>query len=169
MAKARTVLEIAQAVQHRTEHVEQSFLMQRLAVMEGRHPELRLGYAVPNGGWRSKAQGGKLKAEGVRASVPDYVLPVPRWPFHGLYIEMKQLRKYGSPEQREFQRRLYWQGYAVFECQGEEAAFPVVMGYLALETWADHGFSHLPLRALMSRHLAGKGVGVTIPPEAVEG
>lgn len=135
--RERTVLEIAQSKPMRAEHFEQAFLVQRLALLESRWPELSLGYAIPNGGLRSKAQAGKLKAEGVRPSVPDYCLPVPRWPFHGLYVEMKAIGKYAGPEQRKFQARLIEQGYAVVECQGDEAAERIVVNYLKLNQWEE--------------------------------
>lgn len=133
--RERTVLEIARAGLVRSEHVEQSFLIQRLALLEGRWPELELLYAVPNGGLRSKAQAGKLKAEGVKPSVPDLVLPVPRYPFHGLYVEMKKIGEHSTPEQRKFQARLLALGYAVVECQGDDAAYNVVVQYIHRSAW----------------------------------
>jgi len=156
----KTVEQLAKALAHRTEHLEQSYLIQRLSALEGRYPELELLYAVPNGGWRSKAQGGKLKAEGVKPSVPDLVLPAPRSLFHGLYVEMKQIGKYGSAEQRKFQQRLFEQGYAVVECQGEEPAYTIIMGYLAMPRWEADEFG---TRARSLRLLAGSLRGVTIP------
>lgn len=131
----KTVRQVAQSVGVRSEHFEQRFLIERLDEMDAQYPELQLGYAVPNGGMRSKAQAGKLKAEGVKRSVPDYCLPVPRWPFHGLYVEMKKVGGRSSPDQRRYQGRLRGWGYAVVECQGDEAAFRAVMWYLRLGMW----------------------------------
>ena len=63
-------------------------------------------FAIPNGGFRSRATAGRLKAEGVSPGVPD--LCVPAWQ---LWIEMKRLRGGRlSPEQRN------WQRYLVDEC-----------------------------------------------------
>ncbi len=42
-------------------------------------------FAIPNGGARSKATAGRLKAEGVSSGVPD--LFIPAW---GLWVEMKR-------------------------------------------------------------------------------
>lgn len=81
-------------------------------------------YAVPNG---------SFKAEGLKASVPDLCLPCARGPFHGLYIEMKRIGKYGTADQRAFARDLRAQGYAVFECMGKDEAYEFIMKYLALE------------------------------------
>jgi hypothetical protein len=52
-------------------------------------PELAVMYAIPNGGLRSKAAAGKLKAEGVKAGVPDICLPLQTMRDGALYIELK--------------------------------------------------------------------------------
>ena len=49
------------------------------------YPELELLYHVPNGGKRDKATAAVLKRQGVKAGVPDLVLPVARCGYHGLY------------------------------------------------------------------------------------
>ena len=59
-----------------SEHLHQKALFEWADRMEGAWPELRLMYAIPNGGLRTKAQAGKLKAEGVKPGVPDIHLPV---------------------------------------------------------------------------------------------
>lgn len=53
-----------------------------------RMPELEYLHHVPNGGKRDKATAIALKRQGVKAGVPDVVLPVPRGEYHGLYIEL---------------------------------------------------------------------------------
>ena len=79
-------------------------------------------FAIPNGGHRSASQGGKLKAEGVSAGVPD--LFVPEW---RLWIEMK--RKKGgrlSPDQRDWIDYLESCGYRVIVAHGCEEAIAAV-------------------------------------------
>ena len=75
-------------------------------------------FAIPNGGIRSRATAGKLKAEGVSAGVPD--LFVPAW---GLWIEMKR-QKGGvvSAEQKDWMNYLQSVNHACIVGKGAEAA-----------------------------------------------
>lgn len=75
-----------------TEAQEQMTLFSWAAMQSGKYPELNLLYHVPNGGSRHKAEAGRLRAEGVKAGVPDLCLPVARGQYHGLYIELKRQR-----------------------------------------------------------------------------
>jgi hypothetical protein len=84
-----------------SEHQEQAALIRWAAMSEHQHPELRLLFAIPNGGARSKAAAGKLKAEGVRPGIPDLCLPVPRGGYSALYIELKVPASPGKPKGRE--------------------------------------------------------------------
>ena len=47
-------------------------------------PELQYMYHVPNGGKRDKATAAVLKRQGVKAGVPDIMLPAARAGYHGL-------------------------------------------------------------------------------------
>ena len=60
--------------------------------MEGRHPQLALIFAIPNGGKRHIGTARKLKAEGVRSGVPDIFLACPRMPydFHDLIVGYRE-------------------------------------------------------------------------------
>lgn len=73
------------------EHDEQVSLMQwwSMACKQFGISE-QLLFAIPNGGQRNVIVAAKLKAEGVRAGVPDLFLAVARHGFHGLFIEMKK-------------------------------------------------------------------------------
>lgn len=117
-----------------TEHVEQVALMKRAAASKAAHPELALLFAVPNGGHRSKATAGRLKAEGVKAGVPDLCLPVPRGGSHGLFVELKRRKgSTTSPEQREWLSRLAGQGYATVVAKGWDEAAESITRYLSME------------------------------------
>ena len=70
----------------------------------------KLLFAVPNGGHRSKAQAGKLKAEGVKSGVSDILLLAPSRGYNFLCIEMKQGKNKQSASQCEFEDRVYEYG-----------------------------------------------------------
>lgn len=82
-------------------------------------PELALMFHVPNGGDRHVAVAAKLKAEGVKAGVPDIWLPVPRIPFTGLVIEMKRPGGRVTKEQKWWLDQLAEQGWYVAVCDGQ--------------------------------------------------
>lgn len=114
------------------EHVEQSFLIEWARLRSGSVPELRLLFAIPNGGHRHPATAAKLKAEGVKRGVPDLCLPVPRGPYHGLYIELKAGKNTATEEQRDWMEALNAQGYCASVCTGWEAAREAIEFYLGL-------------------------------------
>jgi hypothetical protein len=114
------------------EHVEQSLLMQWADAASGRHPELRLLYAIPNGGHRHVSVARKLKAEGVKRGVPDLCLPVPRGTHHALYVELKAGKNRATPEQKQWLDALWTQGNEARVCVGWEAARDCITEYLAL-------------------------------------
>jgi hypothetical protein len=66
-----------------TEHEEQRELVRWFRQT---WPGVRI-FAIPNGGHRSPATAGRLKAEGVSSGVPD--LFIPAW---GLWVEMKRTK-----------------------------------------------------------------------------
>jgi hypothetical protein len=75
-------------------------------------------HAIPNGGARSKATAGRLKAEGVVSGVPD--LFVPAW---RLWIEMKRTKGGSlSPEQKDVIKQLESVGYWVIVGKGADDA-----------------------------------------------
>lgn len=97
-----------------TEHEEQRELVRWFRQT---WPGVRI-FAVPNGGARSKATAGRLKAEGVASGVPD--LFVPAW---RLWIEMKRVKGGSlSPEQRAIIKYLESVGYWVVVGKGAEDA-----------------------------------------------
>jgi VRR-NUC domain len=112
------------------EHFEQVALFNWAYYQSRRMPELGLLYAIPNGGKRTKAVAGKLKAEGVKAGVPDICLPVARGEYHGLYIELKAEGGRASDSQRSWMAALAAQMYRVHLCVGWRAAKKVIEEYL---------------------------------------
>ena len=91
-------------------------------------------FAIPNGGARSKATGGKLKAEGVLPGVPDLMLCVPVGGYHGLFIEMKGRRR-GSTSlaQKDAHKALRGMGYVVVVPRGFDAAKAEILEYLGTD------------------------------------
>ena len=105
------------------------------------HPELQgLLFAVPNGGARSKATAGKLKAEGVVAGVADLLLLVPNakvnWYYEdvsgyvGLCIEMKTKTGRQSSEQKAWQEKVEAKGYKYAVCRSLEDFINTIENYL---------------------------------------
>lgn len=56
--------------------------------------------AIPNGGHRHPAVAAKLKAEGVKAGMPDLLLFPPHSSGAHVMIELKRMRKPGAPKGR---------------------------------------------------------------------
>lgn len=100
-------------------------------------PDLAKLYHVPNGGGRSKAEAGRLKAQGVVAGVLDLSLDVARGGHFGLRIELKATRAelgrtpQPSPEQRARIEDLRNDGYCAVVCEGWENAKAVLIAYVA--------------------------------------
>ncbi|MBF8730469.1 VRR-NUC domain-containing protein [Pseudomonas guariconensis] len=110
---------------------EQAALMKEI---ELRYPDVfELMYHVPNGGHRLKEVAAKLKAQGVKAGIPDLVLPMARGGYFGLYIEFKATVDPAavSPSQQACIRRLNDQGYLAVVCRGHFDAMECLRAYLA--------------------------------------
>ena len=87
--------------------------------------------AIPNGGARTTVTGARLKAEGVRAGIPDLFLAVPTDTSHGLWLEMKRKRGgFVTDFQREAMKALEAQGFACVVCRGFTEAQEAIVKYL---------------------------------------
>ena len=111
---------------------EQKALFEWAALAQGKYPDLVLMYHIPTGGSRHPAEAANLKAQGVKAGVPDICLPVPRGVFHGLFIEMKYGKNKLSDKQKEWIHALLGQGYAVHVCYTMEEARTAILNYLGV-------------------------------------
>lgn len=116
-----------------TESAEQQALFRWAAWAQGKYPDLRWMFHVPNGGARDAVTGARMQAEGVKKGVPDICLPTPRGEFSGLYIEMKR-RSGGrvSGAQADWIAYLIAQGFCALECRGFDEARRVIENYMAL-------------------------------------
>lgn len=88
-------------------------------------------FHIPNGGYRNKAEAAHLKAQGVRPGVPDLCVPVARYGYHGLYIEMKA-KKNGrvSAYQQKWIALLRKNGYCAYVCEGADSAIRLLDQYM---------------------------------------
>lgn len=80
---------------------------------EAKFPILKRMFHPANGGARSKGEGGKLKAMGVRPGVPDFLLPLPNGRWLGLAIELKASDGVVSSVQSEWLTDFRQVGYLV--------------------------------------------------------
>ncbi len=112
------------------EHDHQAALIRWARNHVDQYPPLALLHAIPNGGQRGKAQAAKLKAEGVKAGIPDLFLPVARRGAHGLYLELKVGSNKPSNEQVKVMGQLEEAGYLCRVCYGAEAARLHLVWYL---------------------------------------
>ena len=117
-----------------TEHGHQTALFIWAAQNFDKYPQLRYMFAIPNGGQRHAAVAGKLKAEGVKAGVPDIFLAVPirKGEYHqcGLFIELKIGRNTATEEQKQWLKMLNQSNYTAIVCHGWEQARDIILEYL---------------------------------------
>lgn len=113
-------------------------------------PALARLFAVHNQGHGDAKRGATAKAEGVKAGVPDLMLPLPvvsdgpmlRWGGHGIYcglfIELKRLtsdrgaKGKASDKQDDWGKYLIGSGYAFEVCFGWLEARACILKYLGL-------------------------------------
>ena len=130
------------------EHKESVALIGWRNLQLGKYPELATLIHIPNGGKRNIRVAQKLKAEGTRAGVSDYLLPVARevvvpwtnensgvsgWSYplrNGLWIELKAGKNKPTDEQYEWLYLMRDQGYAAEWCVGWFEASELIMAYI---------------------------------------
>lgn len=131
-----------------------------VALQQWSRPVYDHTFAIPNGGARGEDErtrmirGGQLKAEGVKAGVPDTMTAWPsqfdlrlgpkayrRFDAHALFIELKKPKKgVIARGQTEWHQRLITQGYAVAVGYGWEEALDITKYYFR-QLHADHAIS----------------------------
>lgn len=117
------------------EHEQQVVFFNRIHALAANEPRFaaaaRRTHAIPNGGGRSKAEAGRLKAEGVTKGVSDIFCAMPNGSFHGLYIEMKSATGRVSGEQAAWIEESRMLGYAGAVCRSADEAFDLWRTYNA--------------------------------------
>lgn len=95
------------------------------------HPKLR-DYVIhiPNERLATKSYYFKLKRMGVKAGVSDIFIPIPQYPWHGLWIEMKANKKSTiSDNQLKWLKMMEFQGYKSEICFGCDEAIKITRDY----------------------------------------
>jgi len=130
-----------------SEHDEQAayFRWLNLQASFPDNSDLLLPWSVPNerrfrADPRSrKIIGQRFKAEGMKKGVPDVTFPIPRYPYHGLYIEFKSKdpKAKVSDDQEHYREALNRLGYLSVICYGCDHAIKVTTDYLKLPQWSE--------------------------------
>ena len=122
-----------------SEQAEQEAVIAWAAANEGRWPELKWLFHIPNGGERPAGAGEMLRRAGVKAGVPDLHLPVARAgangrTIHGLWIEVKKRDHSNSPspDQRAWIEALRGLGHMAIVAFGADEAIAHIEHYLNL-------------------------------------
>ena len=97
---------------------------------EKKYPLLRWMFHCPNGGGRSKAEGGILKAMGVKPGVPDFVLPFETIQYKGLAIEMKAPDGKLTDTQKEWLQQSFKNNWCVAVVRNLDDYLEVVISFL---------------------------------------
>jgi hypothetical protein len=114
-----------------SESLTQTWFIKWTWINYRKYPELRLGFAVPNGAWtKNIMMAMKLKREGMRPGVPDWMLPVRSRQYIGLAIEFKYGKNKLTKEQTIYQALLREQGWQVETCWDWKVAAGIVEEYL---------------------------------------
>jgi hypothetical protein len=116
----------------RSEATEQEHVVSWCFHREGMYPDLKWIHHCPNGGSRQKKEAARLKAQGVKAGVPDLHLPIPKGAYAGLYIEMKYNTGTVEDEQKEWIKAMKAAGHYACVCYGYDYAVKVIEEYVSL-------------------------------------
>jgi hypothetical protein len=116
----------------RSEATEQENVISWCFHHERIYPELKWIHHCPNGGSRQSAEAVRLKAQGVKAGVPDLHLPIQKGKYIGLYVEMKYDKGTLQKSQKEWLEAMVAAGHFVAVCYGYDHAINVIEKYVQL-------------------------------------
>lgn len=121
-------------IKNRSEYEEQCAVFAWASRLEKRYPPLQLLYGSINGVKLNKVIALRAKQAGLKKGFPDLILPFPMGKYHGLFIELKRLKRSKLyPEQHWFLQTLAALDYSCHVCKGSEAAIEVICNYLAIK------------------------------------
>ncbi len=118
-------------MKRQTESLIQQAFIKWCWLNERKYPELKLGFAVPNQGLRDARNARRMKAEGMRAGVPDWMLPVMAWDKAGLAIEFKAPGGKLTVLQLAYHKLLSNHDWRVEVCYDWRSAADIVAEYLS--------------------------------------
>lgn len=130
-----------------SESIMQITLFQWIDGVALEYTPLRLAFHPANGGQRHISTAERLKREGVRAGVPDVIIPVPIFNadgdellYHGLAIELKVNKNKLSFAQASYLHGLVHQGWKVVVVRDfyEVAAWHITQSYYLPYLLADY-------------------------------
>lgn len=102
--------------------------------LEEQHPEIYAMSFASAGGMRTGIQTAiEMRDMGYKTGTPDVMILIPRNGYHGLMIEIKPLKKYATPEQKDIIVKLNKEGYNAQVVKGWEALLLAVKTYFELE------------------------------------
>lgn len=95
------------------------------------YPEVfEVTHSIPNSGLRTKAEGARQVAMGLKAGMPDINMPVPTAKFPGMFIELKWGDNKPNEKQIAMLKRLRALGYRCEVCYTLEELMHVTKDYL---------------------------------------
>ncbi|NDA60652.1 MAG: VRR-NUC domain-containing protein [Chitinophagia bacterium] len=115
------------------ESEQQQMLIKWANLHYSKELDLKIGpylIAIPNGGKRNVREAARLKAEGVKAGVPDLLLALPNKQHHGLFIEMKSQTGRLTDNQKQYFELLSAQKYKCVVCRSWIEAKDQILWYL---------------------------------------
>lgn len=118
-----------------SEAAEQRAVIDWAQKLKGQYPSLAFLFHVPNGGERDPKEAALLKAEGVKAGVPDLLLPAPHGGWNGIAIELKKADRSNEPTYEQLVWLLAFEswGWKTAICYGAGEAIDVLQDYVGKE------------------------------------
>jgi len=93
------------------------------------YPDIMIHHS-PNGGYRTKVEGGIFKAMGTIAGFPDIFIMKPNEKYHALFIEFKSEKGIQTKWQKHFEYKSERNGYKYVICRSLDEFMDVVRNYL---------------------------------------
>lgn len=124
---------------HYREHEAQTRLFRWADALSERYPTLRWLFAVPNSGKRTPFQGRWAKDEGLRAGVPDIILPARSADgrYIGLALELKSEGGRATPAQLAWLEGLRGLGWRAEIAHSYEQAVALIKSHLDIDSEID--------------------------------